>query len=163
MQLAKVAAKAPKRSPTPLELAKQRVAGVGTLATVSAPTTNGANASASVAKPRSSGRMSPPPNPTATQSSETQKRSPVTVSREPAKASVGYHGGLGSAFAGTSHGTATLLPPRVGMGMGMGMGIGGMGMSMGMGMGMGMSMGMGRPPPTLGMPFHAAKIGRAHV
>ena len=107
MQLAKVAAKAPKRSPTPLELAKQRVAGVGTLATVSAPTTNGANASASVAKPRSSGRMSPPPNPRGTQSSETDQRPTSAAQHETRPAPprpMQYQGGLAAAFAGPSRG-----------------------------------------------------------
>ncbi|KAH9941818.1 uncharacterized protein BXZ73DRAFT_41651 [Epithele typhae] len=130
MQLAKVAAQAPKRSPSPATAAKEKRAAER----------------AAAAAARTSGRMSPPPAPVvdATQGFETVQRRHPPELRTPL--AVPYH---------TPYGSTASMNMGLGMGMGMGMGMGvGLGLGVGMG-GMG-AMGGARPPPTLGMSFPAA-------
>lgn len=163
MRLAKVAALAPKRSPTPLQNAsgsgKQGVTSTGTVvwAAVAADLAGGGGQAAAAAlgaesraepgaaaRSRSSGRMSPPPPPNASQPTQPQQRlTSVATTVVPREHVSPYYGGLRSVFAGGAHGTASLLPSGVAAGMPTGVGLGAMGIR-------------APPPPTFGMPFPAA-------
>ncbi|KAI0754376.1 hypothetical protein C8Q80DRAFT_1093460 [Daedaleopsis nitida] len=117
MQLAKVAALAPKRSPTPHDNNHARlnstIPGTGMMTSVMKRTNPGIDNGAATLSSRSSGRMSPPPNPSGTQSSETDKRATSAAPRNSAASSksglpsqpLSYQGGLAAAFAGPARST----------------------------------------------------------
>lgn len=111
MELAKVAALAPKRSPTPQENHSSRhhstIPGTGIMTPRLKTSTPGVDAPSAVSRSRSSGRMSPPPNPRGTQSSETDQRPTSAAQHETRPAPprpMQYQGGLAAAFAGPSRG-----------------------------------------------------------
>ncbi|RPD69444.1 hypothetical protein L226DRAFT_539807 [Lentinus tigrinus ALCF2SS1-7] len=123
MELAKVAALAPKRSPTPQENQTTRqqtvIPGTGIMTPTSKTSTPGVDAPSAVSRSRSSGRMSPPPTPSGTQSSETDKRPTSAAQRDskptPPPRPLQYQGGLAAAFAGPSRGPlseAMARPPQ---------------------------------------------------
>ncbi len=130
MQLAKVAALAPKRSPTPQESNKHNtitIPGTGLMNTVMKRTIPGVEngaAPTAASRSRNSGRMSPPPNPSGTQSSETDQRPTSAVQRDATaslKPSVPsrplqYQGGLAAAFAGPSRSTLAEGRPTLTLG-----------------------------------------------
>nr|VWO95324.1 Foldase protein PrsA 2 (EC [Ganoderma boninense] len=112
MNLSKVVAQAPKRSPTPHDKAHH-----GSHYATSSSSKAAIPATDSLARSKSSGRMSPPPNPNG--SGDSSSAPPATVQPKGIpvptyRPSAPYQGGIGSAFASTSRGNPNPLTSGLG-------------------------------------------------
>ena len=112
MNLSKVVAQAPKRSPTPHDKAHQGSA--------YATSSNSKASTPAIDRSRSSGRMSPPPNPDGSQPPVEPSPIPPTAVQPKGipvptyRPSAPYQGGIGSAFASTSRGNPNPLTSGLG-------------------------------------------------
>ncbi|KAI1784543.1 hypothetical protein LXA43DRAFT_209495 [Ganoderma leucocontextum] len=103
MNLSKVVAQAPKRSPTPHEKAHH-----GSSSKAATPAIDG------IVRSKSSGRMSPPPNPDDPSSVPLAAAQPKCIPVPTYRPSAPYQGGIGSAFASTSRGNPNPLTSGLG-------------------------------------------------